>query len=73
MAAVALMVVGIVIGFGGFVFAASNMASFGGEEGFDGMFGNHIKAMIVVALGGVLFLIGLVLLAYQLLQPALAK
>jgi len=69
--AVAMIIVGLVIGFGAFVYAAKNMMSDGGS--FDGMFKNHIKAMIVMALGGLIATIGFLLGGWQILQGLLAQ
>lgn len=55
---VILMVLGLLLALGAFVFAALNMVR--GVSNFDpkGLFTGHIGAMIVMAIGGVCFWIG---------------
>ena len=65
--ALVLVIVGLVVSFGAFMFAGRNMirgvtgAGSDPEEGFFGMIRGHIGAMVVMALGGLLSSIGVIL------------
>src|SRR4030065_2199838 len=66
-----LVIGGFVIGFGAFVFAGFNMMrvfSPSRNSGFSAFFRGHIGAMIVMALGGLLFFVGLILGIVELLN-----
>ncbi len=73
--ATALMIVGGSVAVGSFVFATVNMGRqvknvFSGDadkafSGFGGMFSRHIGAMIGMVLGGVIFVVGLIMLVTQ--------
>ena len=69
---VTLIIVGIIIVFVGLAFALRNMLSDRGSrdsfEGFDNMFKHHIGAMIVMAFGGLLSIIGLALFVVRILS-----
>ena len=75
---IALIISGVVLCFGAFVFAALNMGrqankTFSGDfnseaRGFGGMFGRHIGAMIAMAGGGVLVVLGFIFGSIELLQ-----
>lgn len=78
-----LMVVGMVIGVGGFLFAAINMATAVNMTGnirsattefgrFGRMFKRHWAAIVVMAIGGLLVLIGLISVAYLTLAALFA-
>ena len=76
--AIGLIIVGVVIAFGSFVFAAINMGKqaknfLGGDvdktfSGIGGMFGRHIGAMIGMVFGGLILTAGLIIGAVQLVQ-----
>jgi hypothetical protein len=70
--ALVLIVVGLVIGFAAFCFAAINMfRGVTGKDpfsGFDGMLKGHIGAIIAMAFGGLLFVIGLILAGVDVLS-----
>lgn len=68
--AVAMVVVGVVIWFGAFAFAVNNMMSQSGS--FNGMLKNDLKAMIVMALGLLIAIIGFLLGGWLLVQGLLA-
>lgn len=68
--AVAMIIGGLVIGFGAFVYAVKGLMYDGGS--FDGLIKNHLRAMIVMALGGLITMIGFVLGGWQVLQGLLA-
>jgi len=61
--AVTLIIIGLVIGFLAFCFAALNM--FRGVTSpsfsFGGMIAGHLGAMVVMAFGGLLFAVGVIL------------
>ena len=60
--ALTLIIAGLLLGFGAFVFAAINMFRSVTREGsFSGFFKGHIGAMIAMAFGGLLFLIGIII------------
>lgn len=67
-----LVIVGLSISLGAFAFAAINMfrgmSSKDPFSGFDSMFKGHISAMIVMAFGGLLFVIGLILAGVDVLS-----
>ena len=66
---VLLIIVGLVIGFGAFIFAAYNMyRGVSGGSGFGGMFKGHLGAMAAMAFGGLLFVIGLVIKGVDVLN-----
>lgn len=65
---VVLIILGLLIGFGAFVFAAINMMRGGTGGDFDSMWRGHIGATIVMALGGLIFIIGLVLAGVDVLS-----
>lgn len=67
-----LLGIGLLLGFGSFLFALSNMAGFAmvafgqvpernPEAGFGNMFQKHIHAMVGLAVGGLCGLLGLLL------------
>ncbi len=75
--AIGLIIIGVVIAFGSFVFAAINMGKqarnfLGGDvensSGIGGMFGRHIGAMIGMVFGGLILTAGLIIGAVQLVQ-----
>lgn len=75
--AIGLIILGLVIAAGSFIFAAVNMGKqvrdvFAGDSdpfsGFAGMFTRHIGAMIGMVVGGLIAAIGVVLGIVQLVQ-----
>lgn len=59
--------IGLVIVFLAFAFAAVNMFRGGtGRSGFDGLIAGHLGAMVFMALGGLIFIIGLIRLVINL-------
>lgn len=72
---VALIIVGVVIAFGGFFYALVNMRRGFTEKSlfsdFGGMFRGHFAAMAVMAVGALIAVIGFVLGGWQLLQQLL--
>lgn len=69
--AIVLVVSGLVIGFGAFVFAAVNMLrGFTAEGSFSGFFRKHIGAMIAMALGMVIFVLGVVIAVAEIVSRA---
>lgn len=75
--AIGLIVVGLVIAVGSFVFAAVNMGKqvrdvFAGDadpfSGFGGMFTRHIGAMIGMVFGGLIAVVGAIIGIVQLVQ-----
>lgn len=65
MFAVAMIIVGLLIGVGAFIFGAYNMLN---TDSFDEAFRNHIQAMVVMAVGGLISTIGFVIGGWQVLQ-----
>ncbi len=65
---VLLIIIGLLIVFGVFVFAAINMMRGGTGGDFDSMWRGHIGAMIAMAFGGLLFVIGLILAGVDVLS-----
>lgn len=67
-----LIIVGLVLGFGAFVFAAISMlrgvTNRGPFSGFDSLFKRHIGAMIVMFFGGLLFVAGFVIGGLDILE-----
>lgn len=67
-----LVVIGLVIVFVAFAFAGINMlrgvTSKDPFSGFEGTFKGHLIAMIVMALGGLLFVVGLIFTAVDFLN-----
>ena len=72
MSALTLIIVGLVICFIAFVFATVNMIGRATRHNqfskFSGMFKKHIVAMIILALGGLIFLIGLIIAGVNLFE-----
>lgn len=68
----AFIILGLVISLVAFIFAAINMLRGMTKEdqfsGFDSMFEGHIGAMIAMAFGGLLFVIGLILAGVDVLS-----
>jgi hypothetical protein len=69
---VALIIIGAVIGFGAFIFAVINMgSSFKGDpfkRNMGNFFGGHLAAMGVMAAGGLISVIGIILLIVKVLN-----
>ena len=62
-----VLIIGIVIVFGGFAFAAINMGtSVGRDKNFS--FSNHITAMVVMGLGGLTTAVGIIVAIVQAIQ-----
>lgn len=69
--ALVLIIVGLLIIFGAFVFAAINMlrvVTSRTSSGLGGMFVGHIGAMVGMAFGGLLFVTGLILAGVDLMS-----
>ena len=68
--AVGIMVVGLAIGFGAFIFGAVNIfrgiTNKSPSFDFGGMLKQHMSAVVAMAFGGLLFGLGLVLLIVNL-------
>ncbi len=73
--ALLLIITGLIIGFGAFVFAAISMLhGVTGKDpfsGFDRLFKRHIGAMIAMAFGGLLLLVGLIIGGFDILNRVL--
>lgn len=65
MLAVVLIIVGLLISFGAFAYAAMNMASAFTDHR------KHLRAMVVMAFGGLVTSIGVVLGGWQVVQKLL--
>lgn len=65
-----LIVIGIVLGGGAFLFAIGNMVRGINNKGhsFEGVFKGHLGAMGVVAVGGIVATIGLVMVIADFVQ-----
>lgn len=66
-----LIIVGLIIGFIAICLAAINIfcgVSKGPSSEFDGLFKRHLGAIIAMAFGGLLFIIGLVLYGVSILN-----
>lgn len=67
--AIGLILVGLVVGLGSFIYAAKNMKNtILGDKGLEGGLTGHVSAMIASACGGVTALFGLILLIVQLVS-----
>lgn len=66
---VVMIVVGLLVALGSFAFGWKNLASSRGR----GALGGHVRVMVGMAIGGLLFWVGLIAAVIQVLQQLLAK
>ncbi len=70
--ALILIIAGLLFSFGAFIFAAINMFRGVSRGDMGGLFTGHIGAMIVMALGGLLFAIGVIIGVVDVLSRVLS-